>query len=201
MSWDKGWNFRATSGYVTDGANTTYELGEQYPVTRNTVTFGWVGFGPLSVDRNNALDVRLAGINYFSSSGVTGTFQVDLPATGDYTIHLALGDAGGGGSASCVCVIKDNASTLATINFDASVGTKVTDATGTLLNTTTWPGSEAGASLTFATTTLSIALTSPSLVMIEHLFVSQAGAASGGGPLIGGELLDGGALTHGRLIS
>lgn len=194
MAWDKGFNFRATSGYVTDGANTTYVVGEQYPVTRNTVTFGWVGFGPLSVDRNNALDVRFAGINYFSSNGVTGTFQVDLPATDSYTIHLALGDAGGGGSASCVCVIKDNATTLSTINFDASVGTKVTDAAGTVLNTTSWPGSEAGTTFSFATTTLSIALTSPSLVMLEHLFVSRVvagGSAVYGAPFyfgIGNEI-------------
>src|SRR5205809_595690 len=93
MSWDKGFNFRDSIGYVTDGTNETYvrDTGDVYPVTRNAVTFGWnSNLG--GADRNSAIDRRLAGLNY-SSPGTSFTFQVDLTAPGTYDISLALGDA------------------------------------------------------------------------------------------------------------
>jgi len=95
MAWDKGFNFRGTSGYVTDGANETYVLlGDAYPVTRNGVTFGWLS-APSSGDRDSTIDRRLAGINYTANDGASQRdFQIDLPAAGDYIISLALGDHG-----------------------------------------------------------------------------------------------------------
>src|SRR5678816_4027126 len=97
---DMGFNFRATSGFVTDGAEQTYVLtADTYPTTRGGFTFGWVilNDSPTAVDRDSGIDVRLAGINYLPGYGGVGIlsqsyFRVDLPTTGSYTIHLALGD-------------------------------------------------------------------------------------------------------------
>ena len=36
-----GFNFRATSGFVTDAGDETYDVGSAYPVTRTGRTFGW----------------------------------------------------------------------------------------------------------------------------------------------------------------
>lgn len=178
-AWDKGFNFRGTSGYVSDGATETYVLAEGYPTTRNSVTFGFTsGVGSLQpVDRSAANDRRLAGINYDNTARV---FQIDLPSAGTYTVHLALGDQAGGGNASCTVVVKDTATTLATVNFDASVANQFTDATGAALTNVTWPAGEVGASLTFATTTLNLALSSAGYWTIAHVFVSQGGAAPAG---------------------
>lgn len=174
MAWDKGFNFRGTVGYVADGANETYIVGDSYPTTRNTVTFGWIGGLGTFADRSAANDRRLAGINY---NNATSVFQVDLIAAGAFTVHLGLGDQAGGGNAGCAVVVKDSGSTLATVNFNANVGNVFTDATGAVLNNTTWPAGEVGAALTFATTTLTLTFTSPGYWTMAHLFVSQGGVA------------------------
>src|SRR3990167_6684343 len=91
MAWDKGFDFRNTSAYVTDPADHTYVLHtETYPTTRNGVTFGWSAGTIDSRDRDSGIDARLAGINF---GAATGTFRVDLPATGDYDVRIASGDA------------------------------------------------------------------------------------------------------------
>lgn len=41
MSVDVGFDFRATSTFVTDPANCTYVIDDLYPTTRGGVTFGW----------------------------------------------------------------------------------------------------------------------------------------------------------------
>lgn len=176
MAWDKGFNFRGTSGYVSDGANETYVLAEGYPTTRNSVTFGFTtGTGVVQgVDRSATNDRRLAGINYDNSSRI---FQVDLPASGAYTVHLALGDQAGGGNAICAAAIQDTLTPLTTVNFAANTANNFTDATGAVYTNVTWSGSETGVSLTFSTTTLNLALTSAGYWTIAHLFVSQGGGS------------------------
>lgn len=87
-------NFRSTAGFVTDGPGETYVLGtDSYPTVRDSLTFGWVS-GPIqSRDRNNSVDPRFAGINFVSNGAADpAVFRFDLPKTGHYAIHLALGD-------------------------------------------------------------------------------------------------------------
>lgn len=181
MSFDKGFNFRDTAAPTSqpaEGPNETYVLHDNYPTTRNAVTFGW-DTGIAGFDRTVTNDRRLCGINY---NNATSIFQMDLPATGTYIVHLALGDQGGGGNASCTAVVKDNTSTLATVNFAANVANVFTDATGAVLNQTTWPGSEVGVSLTFATTTLKLVMTSAGYWTIAHLRVVQSSGPAPFGP-------------------
>lgn len=168
MSWDKGFNFRATSGFVVDGANETYVLGDAYPTTRNTVTFGW-GTALPTADRAGGIDRRLAGINY---NNATTTFQIDLPSTGTYVIHMAAGDQGGGGTNSSNIEFKDGSTSLFNVTFDPP-SANFWDATGASYNYLNWPGSEVGVSKVFATTTLNVVMTSPGYWTLAHIFVSQ----------------------------
>lgn len=87
-----GFNFRATSGYVTDPANTTYSIGDTYPQTRNGITFGWTGSpaAPTTRNRSTTVNAKVAGIN-FAAAASPLTFRIDLPAAGSYDIGCALG--------------------------------------------------------------------------------------------------------------
>jgi hypothetical protein len=180
MTWDKGLNFRATSGYVTDGANETYVLdSDNYPVTRNAVTFGWTAsIAGNSRDRDNTLDSRIAGVHFQTNDGTQKTFQVDLPAPGQYLIRLALGDTAH--EAYLYCRVSDGATPLLTL--DETTGnnppfTNFFDATGTGYDSATWPGSNTPVTLTFSGTTLNLIIGSPAaqanVSTIAHLFISQ----------------------------
>lgn len=98
-----GFNFRATSGYVTDGSRQIFvdsSAGHDYPHTYDfgggdTVTAGWTDRGggyPQTRDRNSSVDARCAGMHYTDngSSGLIRNFRIDLP--GSNTIVLAAGD-------------------------------------------------------------------------------------------------------------
>lgn len=85
----KGFNFRQSSGFVTDLGNDTYVLsGDSYPTTRNGVTFGWESV-PGDRDRNNAINAKLAGLCF--DNGANTDFRVDM--TGSMKFRLAMGDA------------------------------------------------------------------------------------------------------------
>lgn len=179
MSWDKGFNFRGSSGYVTDGANTTYVLSsDAYPVTRNSVTFGWTVNPTNGLDRNSGADVRLAGINYGNGNG---TFRVDLPATGSYAIFLGIVDQGSD-QTGCNFSIKDNGSTLFSVGpvsptsgVNCNTGTHIFDATGTELDgCSAWSSGQASVTKTFASTILQLTLDAATTnSTIAHLFISQ----------------------------
>lgn len=89
----KGFNFRSTSGYVTDSALCTYVLNDVYPTTRGGVTFGWssAGSGTVKVDRTTS-NPKYAGINCQLNNGTQRTFRIDLPAAGRYQIRMIVGD-------------------------------------------------------------------------------------------------------------
>src|SRR4051812_12156875 len=95
--WKFGCNFRATSGYVTDGADDVFcGASELYPTTKttgngNAATYGYITTGPSAADRSSSLDPKLAGVHYVT--GGIRDFQIDLPAPGTYLFTLALGDA------------------------------------------------------------------------------------------------------------
>src|SRR5215813_6529220 len=87
---DFGINFRASAGFVADGANETYCLAENYPTARGGAMFGWTSGAPSARDRTTSADRRLAGMNFVSGS--QGTFRIDLPAPGTYDVRLAIGE-------------------------------------------------------------------------------------------------------------
>ena len=185
MSLIVGINFRATSGFVTDGANETYCLGDSdaYPITRGGVTFGWDGSYDLGRDRDAAIDRRLAGVNQKNNNGVKATFRLDLPATGNYTIRLALGDTSNDqGDLRCE-VLDDTTSKFTVADADGTLQDHYDDAAGTDRTEAAWPGSNtAQTGVNFATTILKVKLgTSASSVgssCITHLYVEQEAVAA-----------------------
>lgn len=107
MAWNtpKGFNFRSTLGYVTDGANQQFvghNGASPYPTTNtiggDSVTYGWVSGGATISDRDRTTgnDPRLCGMCGVadSESQPHADFRVDLPEIGKYRVVLAAGDAG-----------------------------------------------------------------------------------------------------------
>lgn len=177
-----GINFRATSGYVTDGTGETYCQGASdiYPVSRGGYTLGWETNGSLvdSRDRSTSGDVRLAGTNVINNNGSDlPVFRIDLPSTGTYTIRLAFGDAQYSQSYH-YAVLKDDTTTFSTIDdSNGTAANEFTDATGTNRTAAAWPGSNASITRTFTSTILRIQAGTPTNVggatTITHLSVTK----------------------------
>ncbi len=182
MAFDKGFDFRQTSGFVTDPANCTYVLsGDTYPVTRNGVTFGWTGSLTFMSDRdrNSGIDPRLAGLNVDGFENAV--FQIDLPASGTYLISLAGGDASNPGK--CDVTFKDGGTTLFNVSDLALANGFFLDAVGNSYDAATWPGSNTPKLVTLAGSTLTMLLTNISLSnQIVHIFVSQSAPPASGNP-------------------
>lgn len=188
MSWStaKGWNFRATSGYVTDGTNETYSIGESYPTTRtiggDSVTFGWEQAVSGTRDRSTTVgdSPECSGIAFMSSA--VASWRVDLPATGTYKINAAFGDASG--AQGVYWQIQDTSTTLTTIG-SASTGTTGADyfydVSGNQWNGgSTWKTSAVQFSGTFSTTifraTAQVDTFQPNVV-VAHIDITPPGAA------------------------
>lgn len=183
MAWDKGFNFRASSGYVTDPADCTYATaGDTYPVTRNSVTFGWT-VSPTS-DRDRAAytgdQAKLAGLCFGNSNG---TFQVDLPSAGSYDIRLAVGDAITGQSLMNL-VVLDNATPVITLASMTTSDAQWYDASGVLRTSAAdWVANNVAVNCSFSSTTLFLQLgAAASNTTIAHLFISQTAGAPAGNP-------------------
>lgn len=155
-----GVNFRASSGYVSDSAGHTYSLGEAYPTTRGGLTFGFgSNISSNTRDRNAGIDSRLAGIAFMSNSGSATTFTLDLPSgAGTYRVRLALGDAGA--SQTIYCLVKDGATTRATIGpTTTSTAECFLDTTGTQHNSAAnWVSSNSTSDIVFSGSTLTLEL-------------------------------------------
>jgi hypothetical protein len=181
QAWDKGFNFRSTSAYVTDGANETYVIGDVYPTTRNGVTFGWVGAVDWTANRSTSVDRRVAGVQ--GVWGLSGTyFRVDLPASGDFDLEVAMGDQGqGNGPADWS--IQDTTTNLETVdngNFPAAGVFR--DANNVQHSTAAnWAANQTAKRYTFATTQLRVVMgfNNAQITAIAHLRVVQVG---GGAP-------------------
>lgn len=191
-AWDKGFNFRATSGFIADGANETYVIDtDVYPTTRNGVTFGWTYSSCLADDgggtrdRDAGIDRRIAGMHFIANRDERCTFKVDLPATGDYIITLGYGDAGANAKNNYI-VINDSGTARLTLSAVATLATPTFgDAIGATFNAATWPGSQTTVTKTFSTTTLDLMIgsgTTPDATdaSIAHLFLSQVASSSTG---------------------
>jgi hypothetical protein len=162
MAWDKGINFRSTSGFVTDGANETYCLAaDSYPTTRGGVTFGWTdAFLSGAADRDAGADRRIAGISFRINSSSQTVVRVDLPNTGSFAVRLALGDTGAQGYQ--YAQLKDNASVISTIaDTDGTAAGNYDDANGTNHTAANWPASNTSLTHTFTSTTFLLTIGSP----------------------------------------
>lgn len=176
MAWDEGYDFRATSGFVTDPANCTYVIFDPYPTTRDGSTFGWTSANDTR-DRNSGIDARLAGVS-FGPSGLT--FRVDLPNTGNFAISLAIGDASFGRSNMGV-EIRDTSTAKITLSSLATNAAEWYDATGVKRTSAAdWVANQASSTQTFSTTILNLVMTGSSDTYVSHLFISEQGG--GGNP-------------------
>lgn len=133
-----GVNFRTTAAFVTDGTNEVYEDGSYpYPWTHGVLTHGRGSVVPSYRDRVNTNDRRIAGMNY-NAAGSPFQETIDLPdGAGDYDIWLAAGDASS--VMQCHVILKDGATTLATITGTPSASNNFIDANGVNRSAATWP--------------------------------------------------------------
>lgn len=201
--WTKiGLNFRSTAGFVSDGTDETYVLGETTGTTRGGVTFSWDVCSDCKRDRNSGIDRRLAGLYRKDNNGTQAVFTVTLSQTGTYKICLALGD-NDNPVTNLRADVFDNTTLLFTVN-DVSGPTNAhwDDATGTDRTLAAWPGKQSSlASPTgddagcqtgqvFATTTLKMkvgALTSTGdSTPVSHLYIecTSCGAAATSVPVL-----------------
>lgn len=179
-----GFNFRATSGFVTDPAGTTYVLDtDTYPVTRNGFTFGWLDTPGGGRDRTTFSDARdrMAGINFGQAAQ---RFKVDLPGgAGTTDVRLAMGDAGGAQTQMQVKV-KDNTTVRLTIGPHDTATSNYYDASDTVRTSETdWINNNAAATgLSMSSGVLVATLEGPggvSNTTLAHLFVSHTAAGAG----------------------
>lgn len=179
-----GFNFRATSGYVTDGAGEVYVLAtDAYPTTRGGVTFGWESTsGIAGANRNSGIDQRLAGLCYWTRTAQK-TFRIDISA-GTYNVTIAAGDAHPSVRHPARVIAYDNTSELSEL-FDVNnttFGSHV-DAVGDVYVNANWPGSNTPVELTFATTACRFVMgatsgTLDSNTSITHIALEEVGGGS-----------------------
>lgn len=181
----RGIAFRQTSGYVADAATDTYCLGETYPVTRNSIgPFGFTIFTGQGRDRDNTLDVRLAGINFQTNLALQGLFQWDGLTAGVKNIRLALGDGGATQAYQYIQILdSDGITVLFTItDTDGTAVAEFDDASGVNRTAAAWPGSNVAVQVTLSGTSLFFKLGAPTSQTgsstIAYISVEDVGGGS-----------------------
>lgn len=170
MALYKGINFRTTAGHVTDGADETYCLEENYPVTRGGITFGYAsGYYITSRDRNSSVDRRVAGKH---TPSVDAVFRVDLPNAGTYRVTLAFHDTDYPETGQWS--INDNTSSVYSTSSAAITTSQVYDTLGAAVTRSTWASSPSTTDIVFSSTVLKTNLSD-----ISHIFLNEQ---SGGSP-------------------
>jgi hypothetical protein len=178
---DGGINFRDTAGFVTDGTNETYCLGEvdAYPVSRGGLTFGWETIAnDAGRDRNSGIDRRLAGVN-FDGANAPAIFRLNLPSTGTYLIELAVGDTGGFNPPVQDAQIVDDTTTFITVTQDPN-DTNWIDATNVIRTSASdWTTNQTAVSRTMASAILRAELRNSGVgpQRIAHLAFTAQGVA------------------------
>lgn len=155
-----GFNFRATSAYVTDPSGTTYSIGDTYPQTRNGITFGWTGSPgvPTTRNRSTSVNARVAGIN-FTPSTTPLTFKIDLPASGQYSVGCAMGDATNAQSTQYIEIFDDSTSLYSMTSSGGPGVNQYYDINGTLhTSDSNWFSNQTYQNLTFSTTTMLVVI-------------------------------------------
>jgi hypothetical protein len=158
QTWEQGFDFRNTSGYVVDPPGSTYVLSTTaYPTTVSGVTFGWANTGLVQArDRSTMVDARLAGINYVNN-GSPAKFYVDLPSPGMYNLSLAMGDEGYPQCwTQCQVQFLDGGTVVATVNGGQEGWGYFYDATGKNWSAAAWPGSNSATLVTMSGTRLTV---------------------------------------------
>lgn len=202
MAFPQGINFRATSGYVTDGTNETYEIGTSANYPRTTPqgnTVGWEQTSGNARDRSTSVDRRLAGLHFQT---IQADFRIDLPTAGSYNVRAAFGDMSS--SSDTKWSLLDTTTTLATLatGTNGAAGS-FKDATDTLYTAATWPGSNTANTKIFSTTILRVRGSSAvSFNYIAHLYVeSAAGSPATYSYTASGGIVFSGAATKTRSIA
>ena len=189
MAFDMGFDYRATSTFVTDPAYGVPTLGEAYPHTYtngngDSINAGWTAGNLGQQNMASSNDARIAGDNY-SAALTEEDFQVDLgsgsnPGAGDYSIDIAVGQPTN--PTQNQFAILDNATTLITTSGTISVAANhFVDATLTdVTATTTWTGTPV--TKTFATTTCIVKINLAGAVnnngMLSHFRLTRQGATA-----------------------
>ena len=157
-AWAIGFDFRASSNYVTDPPGDTYVLPTTaYPTNFNGVNFGWTNVNLIQArNRSTSVDPRLAGMDY-ASNGSPGTFYVDLPASGTYNVSLALGDAAYQScSIGCQVQFLDGNTVLSTLSEGSNGSGYFYDAQGHNWSAAKWPTSNLSLEVAIAGTRLTM---------------------------------------------
>lgn len=196
MAWltTKGFNFRDSVGFVTDGTNQKYsDDDDAYPnsdsIGGDSVVSGWLSLTNIfAADRDTGIDVRLAGLEYVGGGAATyESWQCDLPAAGNYKVRLALGDAGFAQANSRVAIWDSTVSQLLNRTEGTSVAGHFVDAAGVDYAAAAWPGSNSQVTLTFTTSTfiMRVYANSGALVStVAHLEIEQVAVSSGSRKLV-----------------
>jgi hypothetical protein len=156
MAFFQGIYFRSTDNQV-DPTGYDVEVGNTVNYPRNpdagdSTQVGWedVGGGVSKADRSGT-DVRFAGIHFRSNSGTAATYRIDLPATGEYRVRVAAGDA----SAQQIlrCQLIDDTTTFVDIGENTITSTNWFDASNTLRTSESdWTTNNVAATRTFTST-------------------------------------------------
>lgn len=180
MGFPQGIDFRATSGYVTDPADHTYEIGITANYPRTTAQGNNVGWETSSESRNRSTspDARLAGNHRTTGTTVT-TYRMDLPAAGSYSIKLAAGDYS---YASGIKVeLFDSTTSLGVLaSTSTTASARFRDATDVEHTAANWPANNNPATKTFASTILraKVGSTGGGGGVIASLYVAAAGGGA-----------------------
>ena len=156
--WQQGFDFRASAQFITDPPGATDVIFSTFYPTKGTLTtYGWsytANF--VTRDRNNAIDPRLAGVNYVTN-GTPAAFYVDLPAPGTYNLSLAMGDAGYPEcSVQCQVQFVDGDNVLATVTGGPLNFGYFYDAQGNNWSTAAWPNNNVSLPVTLTGTQLTV---------------------------------------------
>ena len=204
QTWQAGFDFRSTQGFVTDPPGNNYVLAANtmYPTTGNGVTFGWTSTGNkqlAGLDRNATVDPRLAGMNYVPNNVTPAVFQVDLPTPGVYNVSLAIGDSGNFSMcASCKIEFRDGSNSLfvLTVSGGIALGSFV-DANGNVWSAASWPTSNTTRQITLSGTHLTVLLGTGTGNASTASILSFLGISSGGAPTA---ILSPSSLTFGSVV-
>lgn len=185
MALPQGINFRATAGFVTDGANEYGEITtvNSYPTTTsqgNNVGWETTTGGVSTRDRNNAVGARFAGIHFTGDTNVY-RYRIDLPSTGSYLFRCAAGDNGSSGNEAKLELFDGTTSKGVLASGTLSATDKYKDAVNVEYDHTTWPASNTGVTNTFATTILRVDIGSAGsglAYLVAHIYVESAGSSA-----------------------
>jgi len=188
MAFPQGCDFRQTSGFVTDPTNCNVAFGygghSRYPqTTAQGNNIGYDGGNASQgndADRSNSVDARIAGLSYPSD----GTpFRINLPASGNYDVYVALGQQGGSGTEGpFTLTIYDSTSSIwsGTINQFPIPG--FADPSNNQYTAAQWASSNGGlgggaviSALTFSTTTAKFTWGGNPLA---HIFMQTSGGGA-----------------------